>query len=124
MTREAGVLIILVILVVVALFVVVFPFLYLLSLWLKASSNNAPVTILNLLGMKLRKIPPSLIVEALIRLRRAGLNEVITDNLEAQYMAGGNVDAVCDALIAARKAGSELDSQHAAANDLAGKPSR
>ena len=121
MTREAGVLIILV---GAVLLVVLLPFLYLLCIWLKASSNNAPVTILNLLGMKLRKIPPSLIVDALIRLRRAGLNEVITDDLEAHYMDGGNVDAVCDALIAAHKAGSELGFQHAAANDLAGKPSR
>ena len=103
------------------LFIVVFPFLYFFGIWLRALASRVPVSVLNLIGMKLRKIPPHLIVEALIRLRKAGLDYVSTDDLEAHYLAGGDILSVSNALIAANKAGIELIFKRAAAIDLAGR---
>jgi uncharacterized protein YqfA (UPF0365 family) len=73
-----------------------------------------------LVGMKLRRVPPSLIVDARIRLVKSGLN-LSTDELEAHYLAGGDVLSVVKALIAADKANIPLNFQRAAAIDLAGR---
>jgi len=70
--------------------------------------------------MKLRRVPPALIVDARIRLIKAGL-ALNTDDLEAHYLAGGDVINVVNALIAADKANIELPFQQAAAIDLAGR---
>ncbi len=91
-----------------------------LKLWVQAVMSKARVPILTLVGMKLRKVPPSLIVDARIRLVKAGI-EMPTDPLEGHYLAGGNVINVVQALIAADKAGIDLDFQKAAAIDLAGR---
>ncbi|MBT3378504.1 MAG: flotillin-like protein FloA [Lentisphaerae bacterium] len=98
-----------------------FIFLYFFSVWIRAKASQAPVKITTLIGMKLRRVAPSLIVEALIRLKKAGLLEVDTDGLEAHYLAGGDVLNVVNALIAADKAGIALNFQRAAAIDLAGR---
>jgi len=95
-------------------------FLHFLNVWIRAFMSGARVSLASLIGMKLRRIPPSLIVDARIRLVKAGL-ELSTDQLEAHYLAGGDVINVVNALIAADKANIELGFQRAAAIDLAGR---
>jgi uncharacterized protein YqfA (UPF0365 family) len=95
-------------------------FLYFIKVWVRALMSGARVSLVNLIGMKLRNIPPALIVDARIAAIKAGL-PVETDALEAHYLAGGNVVNVVEALIAADKANIELSFQRAAAIDLAGR---
>jgi len=102
------------------LLIPVFIFLYFVKLWVRAAMSGARVRLWNLLGMKLRRVPPSLIVDARIRLVKAGL-EVDTNSLEAHYLAGGDVIRVVQGLIAADKANIEMVFQRAAAIDLAGR---
>lgn len=100
--------------------VFLFIFLYFLSVWVRALMSGAKVSIFSLIGMKLRRVAPTLIVDARIRLVKAGL-ELDTDSLEAHYLAGGDVISVVNALIAADKAKIDLNFQRAAAIDLAGR---
>ena len=111
----------LIIVLIIVGFVILFPVLYFLTTWVRAWASNARVTFMNLIAMKLRKIPPSLIVEALIRVKKGGLEYVNTDSLESHYLAGGDILSVVNALIAADKAGIPLTFQRAAAIDLAGR---
>ena len=92
-----------------------------IGLWLVALFSRVYVSIFALIGMRLRKIPPKSIVEPLIAAHKAGLQKIKREELESHYMAGGNVDRVIHALIAADKARLELDLQRAAAIDLAGR---
>lgn len=103
-----------------AAIIVVGIFFYFLKLWVRSLMSGAKVSLFNLLGMKLRGIPPTLIVDARIRAVKAGL-DIATDLLEAHYLAGGNVINVVQALIAADKANIPLDFKRAAAIDLAGR---
>ncbi len=95
-------------------------FFYFLKVWIRALSSGASVSIFSLIGMKLRTVPPSLIVDARIRVIKAGL-EVSSDLLEAHYLAGGDVINVVSALIAADKANIALTFKQATAIDLAGR---
>ncbi|MDP6490784.1 MAG: flotillin-like protein FloA [Kiritimatiellia bacterium] len=95
-------------------------FFYFLGVWVRALMSGARVSIWSLVGMKLRRIPPALIVDARIRLIKSGLS-LETDSLEAHYMAGGDIINVVNALIAADKANIDLTFQRAAAIDLAGR---
>lgn len=95
-------------------------FFYFLGVWIRALMSGARISIASLVGMKLRRVPPALIVDARIRLLKAGLN-LATDQLEAHYLAGGDVINVVNALIAADKANIDLTFQRAAAIDLAGR---
>jgi uncharacterized protein YqfA (UPF0365 family) len=95
-------------------------FLHFLQIWIKAFAARAPVTIVNLVGMRLRGIPPGMVVNARIMAVKAGL-EMSTDGIEAHYLAGGRVEKVVRALIAADKANIELTFQQACAIDLAGR---
>ena len=95
-------------------------FFYFLKVWVRAWMSGAYISILNLVGMKLRNVPPTLIVDARIRAVKAGL-PLNTDQLEAHFLAGGDVINVVQALIAADKANIELSFQRAAAIDLAGR---
>ncbi|MCK6623128.1 MAG: flotillin-like protein FloA [Calditrichaceae bacterium] len=106
---------------VVAIFLI-FMFFYFIpiQLWITAVASRVKVSLVSLIGMRLRKIAPSLIVNVLINARKAGL-DVNTDMLETHYLAGGNVKRVVDALIAADKAGLDLDFKLATAIDLAGR---
>lgn len=88
------------------------------GLWLRALTSGAPVSIPTLIAMRLRGIPNSLIVNARITAVRAGI-EVTTAQLETHYLAGGSVDQVIRALIAADKAGIKLDFNRCCAIDLA-----
>ncbi|HYG58813.1 MAG TPA: flotillin-like protein FloA [Symbiobacteriaceae bacterium] len=91
-----------------------------IGLWISALAADVRVGIFYLIGMKLRRVPPARIVNALIKAEKAGLDSSI-DRLEAHYLAGGNVDRVVNALIAAHRAGIELPFERAAAIDLAGR---
>ena len=88
------------------------------GLWLRALTSGAPVGIPTLIAMRLRGIPNSLIVNARITAVRAGI-EVTTAQLETHFLAGGRVDQVIRALIAADKAGIKLDFNRCCAIDLA-----
>ncbi len=90
------------------------------SLWLQALFSRASVSIFQLIGMRLRKVPPKIIVDSRILSCKAGM-PVDTNLLEAHYMSGGNVIRVVQALIAANKANIKLDFKQAAAIDLAGR---
>ncbi len=95
-------------------------FLKFFSLWFRALISGAPVGLLKLIGMWIRRVKPSVIVDSRIMLTKAGL-PIETDFLETHYLAGGDVIKVGKALIAANKANIPLDFQKAAAIDLAGR---
>lgn len=90
------------------------------GLWISALAAGVKVGIFDLIGMRLRRVSPSRIVNPLIKAEKAGLN-VTVSNLEAHYLAGGNVDRVIDALIASERANIPLIFERAAAIDLAGR---
>lgn len=90
------------------------------GLWISSMAANVKISIFNLIGMRLRRVTPSRIVIPLIKATKAGLKMNI-NQLEAHYLAGGNVDKVVDALIASERAGIELTFEKAAAIDLAGR---
>ena len=92
------------------------------SVWLRSRLAGAPVSMLNLVAMRLRQVPYALIVDVRIRATKAGIAMTI-DEVEAQFLAGGNVLACVHALIAAKKAGIELDWSRTCAIDLATKGS-
>ena len=92
------------------------------SVWLRAWLAGAYVGFINLVAMRLRQVPYSLVVDARIRAKKAGIDLSI-DEVEAQFLAGGNVIACVHALIAAQKAGIALDWRRSCAIDLATKGS-
>ena len=91
-----------------------------IGLWISALASGVQVGIINLIGMRLRRVPPAKIILPLIKAVKAGL-DVSGDKLEAHFLAGGNVDRVIDALIAAQRAEIGLSFERAAAIDLAGR---
>ena len=105
------------------LFIIVLLWIVPVGLWLQAifSIGGGHVTIFSLVGMRFRRVPPSIIVNGLIAANKAGIDQVSSSDLEVHYMAGGNVDKVVDALIAASKAGIDLTFSIATAIDLAGR---
>ncbi len=92
-------------------------------LWIAAWASGVRIGLGSLVGMRLRKVPPRVIVDPQINATKAGLH-LDLDQLEAHYLAGGNVNRVVQALISADKAGIELLFQQAAAIDLAGRDVR
>lgn len=90
------------------------------GLWITAYFSGVKVGIGNLVGMRLRRVVPSYIITPLIKATKAGL-KISTDELEAHYLAGGNINLVVDALIAAQRANIDLEFEQAAAIDLAGR---
>lgn len=91
------------------------------SLWLQAYLTGTRLSLLSLIMMSLRKIDPAQIVRCRIMAVQAGLDAVSADAMEAQYLAGGNVERVTSALIIANRAGIALNWDTAAAVDLAGR---
>jgi uncharacterized protein YqfA (UPF0365 family) len=89
-----------------------------INTWIQARMTGAPVSFLTLLSMKLRRVPISLVVQSRITAVKAGIG-LTTDQLEAHYLAGGDVNQVVRALIAAEKANLNLGFNQAAAIDLA-----
>ncbi|WP_276789165.1 flotillin-like protein FloA [Veillonella magna] len=108
--------------VVVAIVIIVSLFLHFvpLGLWISALAAGVNVGIFTLVGMRLRRVSPSQIVLPLVKANKAGLG-VNVNQLEAHYLAGGDVDRVVDALIAAERAAIPLTFERAAAIDLAGR---
>src|ERR1051325_7897014 len=99
----------------VVIFIILAVFFSFFGTWLKARLNGAPVSVLNLLGMRLGGVPYSLAVKAGIPLE--------ADKVAAHYLAGGNVVPTVQALVAAQKAGISLNWDRACAIDLATKGS-
>ncbi|WP_160688089.1 flotillin-like protein FloA [Clostridium sp. C2-6-12] len=91
-----------------------------IGLWVSSLAANVKVSIFNLIGMRLRRVVPSKIVIPLIKSTKAGMGLTV-NQLEAHYLAGGNVDNVVNALIAAHRADIDLQFEKAAAIDLAGR---
>lgn len=90
------------------------------ALWISALAAGVRVSIFTLIGMRLRRVIPSRIVNPLIKAHKAGL-PVTINQLESHYLAGGNVDRVVNALIAAHRANIELSFERCAPIDLAGR---
>ncbi|MBT3227718.1 MAG: flotillin-like protein FloA [Candidatus Marinimicrobia bacterium] len=101
-------------------FLVLFTYFIPIGLWISAAAAQVYVGLLTLIGMRLRRIPPPLIINSLVSARKAGL-DMDTNVLEAHYLAGGDINKVVLALIAADKANIDLEFQRAAAIDLAGR---
>lgn len=91
-----------------------------IGLWISALAAGVKIGIFTLIGMRLRRVIPRRVVEPLIKAHKAGL-PVAANQLESHYLAGGNVDRVVNALIAAQRANIELTFERAAAIDLAGR---
>ena len=108
------------ILVALILFFILFFYFIPLGLWISATAAGVKVGFFNLIGMRLRRVVPSSIVGPMIKSHKAGKG-LSSDQLEAHYLAGGNVDRVVDALIAAQRAEIDLTFERAAAIDLAGR---
>ena len=89
-------------------------------LWISALAAGVRVSIFTLIGMRLRRVIPSRVINPLIKAHKAGI-AVTTNQLESHYLAGGNVDRVVNALIAAHRANIELTFERCAAIDLAGR---
>lgn len=91
-----------------------------INLWFTAQLSGVKINLLNLVLMRLRKVSPSLVTNAMITSTKAGLN-LTTNEIETHYLAGGNVNNVIKALISADKANIPLDFKLATAIDLAGR---
>lgn len=91
-----------------------------IGLWITAFFAGVKVKITTLIGMRLRRVVPSRIINPMIKATKAGL-DINIDDLESHYLAGGNVNTLVDALIAAQRANIPLVFERAAAIDLAGR---
>ena len=92
-----------------------------IGLWFQAFVSGTPISLVNIIGMSLRKIPPGIIVNSRINSYKAGLKGVTVNDLETHYLAGGRVIEVVGAMIAADKANIPLTWRQATAIDLAGR---
>ncbi|WP_301192629.1 flotillin-like protein FloA, partial [Plebeiibacterium sediminum] len=103
--------------------VLFFLFLYYVPvlLWFSALVSGVRISLVQLVLMRVRKVPPSVIVRALIEATKAGLQNIKRDELEAHFLAGGHVTSVVHALVSAAKANIDLTFQMATAIDLAGR---
>ena len=104
----------------VVVLVVVFFTVIPVGMWISAIASGVRISIFSLLGMKLRRVRPAAILNPMIKATKAGI-QVKANELEAHYLAGGNVDSVVNALIAAERAGIDLSFEQASAIDLAGR---
>jgi uncharacterized protein YqfA (UPF0365 family) len=110
-------LLIVLIVVLVVLFFYYVPF----FLWLSAKVSGVNMSLIQLFLMRIRKVPPQRIVNALIEGHKAGLKDLKRDELEAHFLAGGHVEKVVHAMVSASKANIDLSFQMATAIDLAGR---
>ena len=102
---------------ILAVFFYFVPFL----LWISARVSGVRIYLIQLFLMRIRKVPPQVIVRAMIEAHKAGLKTITRDELEAHYLAGGHVERVVHALVSASKANIDLGFQMATAIDLAGR---
>lgn len=107
-----------------ALFIIIVVMLFFsfvpVGLWVTAFFSGVKISMSTLIGMRLRRVAPSRLVNPMIKATKAGLVIKINE-LEAHYLAGGNVNTLVDALIAAQRANIPLEFERAAAIDLAGR---
>ena len=92
-----------------------------IGLWFTALLSGVRISLLQLILMRWRKVPPTIIVRSMIEAYKAGLDTIKRDELEAHYLAGGHVEQVIHALVSASKANIGLPFQMATAIDLAGR---
>ena len=111
------ILLLVLVVILITLFFYFVPFL----LWLSARVSGVNISLLQLFLMRIRKVPPQVIVSGMIEAHKAGLSSITRDELEAHYLAGGHVERVVHALVSAAKANIELDFKMASAIDLAGR---
>ena len=111
------ILLVLVILIALGIFFYYVPF----FLWISARVSGVKISLIQLFLMRIRKVPANIIVRAMIEAHKAGLSDVNRDDLEAHYLAGGNVEKVVHALVSAAKANIDLGFKMATAIDLAGR---
>jgi uncharacterized protein YqfA (UPF0365 family) len=104
----------------VIVFLIVVLYFVPLGLWFQALVSGVRISLIQLIFMRWRKVPPSVIVRAMIEGTKAGL-KLIRNDLEAHYLAGGHVEKVVHALVSAEKANIELPFNMATAIDLAGR---
>ncbi len=104
----------------IVVFLIVFLYLVPINQWFQCVLNGVRISIVQLIFMRWRKVPPAVIVNAMINSKKAGL-DLSADLLEAHYLAGGHVRSVVNALISADKANMSLDFKTATAIDLAGR---
>ena len=90
-------------------------------LWISARVSGVRISLIQLFLMRIRKVPARVIVQAMIEAHKAGLSEVNRGDLEAHFLAGGNVEKVVHALVSAAKANIDLGFKMATAIDLAGR---
>lgn len=109
-----------ILLAIIILLIIGFFILVPMGLWISAIASGVKIGIFNLIGMRLRRVKPVKIVMPMIKATKAGLRLTV-NQLEAHFLAGGNVDAVVNALIAAERAGMNLNFEQASAIDLAGR---
>lgn len=111
-----------IIFIIIASIIGIFVFLYFVpvNLWITAIFSGVKVGLFELVFMRIRQVPPRIIVNSMITATKAGL-DVTTSELETHYLAGGNVPSVIKALISADKANIELSFKQATAIDLAGR---
>ncbi|MCR4828788.1 MAG: flotillin-like protein FloA [Bacteroidales bacterium] len=102
------------------LFLIMFLWLVPIGIWFQAIISGVHTSLIQLIFMRFRKVPPSVIVNNMISATKAGL-KISQNDLEAHYLAGGHVNAVVNALISADKANMNLDFKTATAIDLAGR---
>jgi len=109
------------IIVLVVLLVIIFFYYIPFFLWLSAKVSGVNISLIQLFLMRIRKVPPQVIANAMIEGHKAGLRNLTRDELEAHYLAGGHVEKVVHAMVSASKANIELTFQMATAIDLAGR---
>lgn len=106
--------------VLIVILIVLILFTRILGLWINAQLSGVRISFIQLIFMRWRKVPPGVIVKAMITATKAGLT-ISRNELEAHYLAGGNVPSVVNALVSADKANIDLNFKSAAAIDLAGR---
>lgn len=105
----------------IVLLVILFFYFVPFVLWISARASGVNISLLQLFLMRIRKVPPQIIVRAMIEAHKAGLKGIMRDDLEAHYLAGGHVERVVHALVSAAKANIDLEFKMATAIDLAGR---
>ncbi|MDA3878862.1 MAG: flotillin-like protein FloA [Prolixibacteraceae bacterium] len=110
-------------LIIIGIIILIFILLYFIpiGIWFSALVSGVRISLLQLFLMRFRKVPPGIIVRAMIEAYKAGLATVKRDELEAHYLAGGHVENVVHALVSAEKANIDLTFKMATAIDLAGR---
>jgi len=106
---------------VLILFVLLFFYYVPFLLWISAKVSGVSISLIQLFLMRIRNVPPYIIVRAMIEAHKAGLGNITRDGLEAHFLAGGHVERVVHALVSAAKANIDLTFQMATAIDLAGR---